>query len=149
MNVIIAKQFKPEVMSYLSWHCSDAALILPTDITNILEKHLPAKNPRRGGQGARGNTQSTELTTTNTRPTDAMTGATMTTPTAMTKHTDVTLPTYTSHATTITSKTGSTRTTVPTPTSTRPSDAYDKTYNNNTKMNNKKQADKHKEELRQ
>ena len=54
-----------------------------------------------------------------------------------------------SHATTTTSKTGPTTTTVPTPTSTRPSDAYDKTYNNTTKTNDKKQADKHKEELRQ
>ena len=43
-------------MSHLSWHCSDVALILSTDITNILEKHLPAPHPRGGGRGARGNT---------------------------------------------------------------------------------------------
>ena len=33
------------MMLYLSWHCSDLA-ILSTEITNILEKHLPAQHPR-------------------------------------------------------------------------------------------------------
>ena len=72
---ILNDEYAKIVMSYLSWHCSDLALILSTGITTILEKHLPAQQ-RKGSQRK----HSTELTT-NTRPTDATTGTT-TTPTS-------------------------------------------------------------------
>ena len=75
------------VMSYLSWHCSDVALILSTGVTTILEKFLSAKTPR--GTCWRQPT-ATKLTTTNTEPTRPTTDTTMTPPTTTPTLTDTT-----------------------------------------------------------
>jgi len=72
--------------------------------TNIVYRHhqhpgetSTCTTPEGGRKGSQREHTSTELTTTNTRPTDATTDATTTTLTATTGHTDVTQPTFESY----------------------------------------------------